>query len=76
MFYLLEDLICHCVLLVMGGGGGGGGPATKKIMPPGKLLDVLCLFCSICFFFQNTFKIDVFVCVHKKEQKDHDFCLF
>ena len=45
-------------------GGGGGGPTTKKIMPPGKPQDVLCLFCSFLFFFvlfQNTFKIDVFV---------------
>ena len=36
---------------------GGGGPTTKKIMPPGKPQDVLCLF----DLFQNTFKIDVFV---------------
>ena len=65
---------------------GGGGPTTKKIMPPGKTLDVLCLFCSFLFFFfvlfQNTFKIDVFVpnlvknLSSKKNKKDHDFRIF
>ena len=40
----------------------GRGPTTKKIMPPGKTQDILCLFCFfLFFFFQNTFKIDVFV---------------
>ena len=34
----------------------GGGPTTKKIMPPGKTLDVLCLFCSFLFFFKTPLK--------------------
>ena len=29
----------------------GEVPTTKKIMPPGKPQDVLCLFCSFLFFF-------------------------
>ena len=41
------------LLAKYGGGGGGGGPTTKKIMPPGKTLDVLCLFCSFLFFFKT-----------------------
>ena len=29
------------------------GPTTKKIMPPGKTQDVLCLFCSFLKHVQN-----------------------
>ena len=60
----------------------GGGPTTKKIMPPGKTQDVLCLFCSFFVLFQNTFKIDAFVpnlvknVSSKKNKKDHDFRIF
>ena len=41
--------------------GGGGGPTTKKIMPPGKTQDVLCLFCSFLFFFKTRSK-STFLC--------------
>ena len=40
---------------------GGGGPTTKKIMPPGKTQDVLCLFCSFLFFFKTCSK-STFLC--------------
>ena len=40
---------------------GGGGPTTKKIMPPGKTQDVLCLFCSFLFFFKTRSK-STFLC--------------
>ena len=63
-----------------------GGPTTKKIMPPGKSQDVLCLFVLFLFFFlfffQNTSKTDVFVSnlvknvSSKKRTKNHVLCLF
>ena len=39
----------------------GGGPTTKKIMPPGKIQDVLCLSCSFLFFSKTPSK-STFLC--------------
>ena len=69
-------LTCHCVLPLRGFNfslcltcyGGGGGPATKKNMLPGKLQDVLCLFCSFLFFFKTRSK-STFLCVSSKKNK-------
>ena len=65
------------------GGGGGGGSNNKKDHAAGKTprcpLSFLFFF---VFFFQNMFKIDVFVLnlvknvSSKKNKKDHHFCLF
>ena len=51
--------------------GGGGGSTTKKIMPPGKTLDVLCLFCSFSKHVQNGRFCAEFgqKCVFKKRTK-------
>ena len=60
-----------------------GGPTTKKIMPPGKSQDVLCLFVLFLFFFCFFFKIrrkPTFLCriwskmcPQRKEQKIMSF---
>ena len=71
-------------------GRGGGGPTTKKIMPPVKTQDVLCLFCSFLKYVQNRRfcakfgqkcghffshkNVDTFF--HKKEQKRSRFLSF
>ena len=66
----------------LGGGGGGGGPTTKKIMPPGKTLDVLCLFRSFLFFFKTRSKstflclISSKMCHHKRTKKIMIFVFF
>ena len=71
-----------CIKSTVNANWGGGGPTTKKIMPPGKTQDALCLFCSFLFFFKTRSKSTVLcriwskMCPQKRTKKIMIFVFF
>ena len=77
----IKSLIFSSFILNFIKRGGGGGPTTKKIMPPGKTQDVLCLFCSFSKHVQNRrfcaqFGQKVKMCPQKRTKKIMIFVFF